>query len=123
MSTQQRVSFFRGHLTWAVTAFVGYTSVMLTLERQMQRCGGPGIIAFELAGNAERAQRIMTAWGDGGRRCGASFSSARFRLYGYLWRVDRIAGGLRPTPAGPPGRGLPWCVPAVAADALEGVAS
>src|SRR5271156_6959182 len=67
MSAQQRVSFFRSHLTWAVTAFVGYTSVMLTLERQMQRCGGPGIIAFELAGRARQGPRDMNRGGGGGR--------------------------------------------------------
>src|SRR6476659_4477639 len=70
MSMQQPVtsSGNRRHLIWAVTAFAGYTSAMLALERRMRRSGGPGIIAFELAGNAERAQRIMSAWGDDGRR-------------------------------------------------------
>lgn len=44
------------------------------LERRMKRTGGPGIIAFELAGSPERAQRITEAWGDDGR------SAARLSL-------------------------------------------
>ena len=34
----------------------------------MKRAGGPGIIAFELAGTPARANRIMDAWGTEGRR-------------------------------------------------------
>src|SRR6201997_3140100 len=122
MYTQQRVSFFRGHLTWAVTAFVGYTSVMLTLERQMQRCGGPGIIAFELAGNAERAQRIMTSWGDGGRR--AARRSLRLD-FGYMATYGALTALLVDYARRRLGHPAAVClgvVPAVAADALEGVA-
>jgi len=37
-----------------------------TLERRMKRTGGPGIIAFELAGSSERARRIMDTWGSEG---------------------------------------------------------
>jgi hypothetical protein len=88
---QQRTNFFDSRLAWAVTAFAGYTWVMLTLERQMHRSGGPGIIAFELAGNAERAQRIISAWGDDGRRAARRSLQLDFgymATYG-VWKVLR----------------------------------
>jgi hypothetical protein len=119
---QQRTSFFGSRLAWAVTAFAGYTSVMLTLERQMYRSGGPGIIAFELAGNAERAQRIISAWGDDGRR------AARRSLqldFGYMATYGALTALLvdhaRRRLGHPAGVWL-GVVPAVAADAVEGVA-
>ena len=40
---------------------------LLALERRMQRTGGTGIVAFELAGTPERARSTMRAWGDDGR--------------------------------------------------------
>jgi len=119
---QQRASFFSSPLVWAVTAFAGYTSVMLTLERQMHRTGGPGIIAFELAGNAERAQRIISAWGDGGRRAARRSLQLDFgymATYGVLTAllVDYARRRL-----GHPAWVWLGVVPAVAADAVEGVA-
>lgn len=68
-------------LAAAVVSFLGYTAVMLVLERRMRRSGGPGIIAFELAGNASRAEDIMARWGGDGRR------AARLSLwldFGYM---------------------------------------
>jgi hypothetical protein len=122
MPTQPRVSFFGSHLIWAATAFAGYTSVMLALERQMRRCGGPGIIAFELAGNAERAQRIMSAWGDDGRRAARrslQFDFGYMATYGALTTllVDRARRRL-----GHPAAVRLGVAPAVIADAVEGVA-
>ena len=122
MPTQPRVSFFRSRLIWAVTAFAGYTAVMLGLERQMHRCGGPGIIAFELAGNAERAQRIMNAWGDDGRRAARRSLQLDFgymATYGALTTllVDRDRRRLDH-----PAAVRFAVVPAVVADAVEGVA-
>jgi hypothetical protein len=118
----QRTSIFNSRLAWAVTAFVGYTSMMLALERQMHRSGGPGIIAFELAGNAESAQRIISAWGDDGRR------AARRSLlldFGYMATYGALTALLmdyaRRRLGHPAGVWLA-VVPAVAADALEGVA-
>ena len=122
MSTQQRVSFFRGHLTWAVTAFVGYTSVMLTLERQMHRCGGPGIIVFEFAGNVERAQRIMTAWGDGGRRAARRSLQLDFDYMATYGALTALLVDYARRRLGHPAAVCLGVVPAVAADALEGVA-
>jgi hypothetical protein len=119
---QQRASHFSSRLAWAMTAFVGYTSVMLALERQMHRSGGPGIIAFELAGNAERAQRIISAWGDDGRRAARRSLELDFgymATYGALTAllVDHARRRL-----GHPAAVCLGVVPAVAADALEGVA-
>ena len=36
-------------------------------DRRMKGAGGPGIIPFELAGTAERSQRILDRWGEEGR--------------------------------------------------------
>jgi hypothetical protein len=137
MSTQQRVmvsSLRHRHsssvgrrslstdLVWAAMAFAGYTSVMLALERQMRRSGGPGIITFELAGNAERAQRIMSAWGDRGRR------AARCSLYldfGYMATYGALTALLVDYARRRLGHPATVClgvVPAVGADALEGIA-
>jgi hypothetical protein len=137
MSTRQRVmvsgssnrrlspagrSSLSSNLVWAVTAFVGYTALMLMLERQMRRCGGPGIVAFELAGNAKRAQRIMDAWGDDGRR------AARRSLqldFGYMTTYGALTALLVDYARRRLGHPAAVClgvVPAVAADALEGVA-
>jgi len=125
--SSQPVSFVRrsassSDLTWAGFAFVGYTAVMLALERQMRRCGGPGIVAFELAGNPTRAQRIMNAWGDGGRRAARRSLQLDFGYmasYGALTAllVDHARRRL-----GHPAAVCLGVVPAVAADALEGVA-
>ena len=43
-------------LGWSASAFLGYTAVMLLLERGMRKTGGPGIVAFELAGSAARGR-------------------------------------------------------------------
>lgn len=129
MSTQERTmasgsgSRRRGSdLIWAVSAFAGYTSVMLALERQMRRAGGPGIIAFELAGNATRAQRIMNAWGDDGRR------AARRSLqldFGYMTTYGVLTALLLDYARRRFGHPAAVClgvIPAVTGDALEGVA-
>jgi len=95
----------------------------------MHSTGGPGIIAFELAGNEDRASAILDGWGPKG------VAAARTSLwldFGYMStygvfaallaegadrRFARRRSGVRP---------LPWaqvaCAAAVAADAREGVA-
>lgn len=117
-----RGSSRRSDLIWAVAAFAGYTAVMLDLERRMHRSGGPGIIAFELAGNAQRAQRIMSAWGDDGRHAARRSLQLDFgymATYGALTAllVDRARRRL-----GHPAAVCLGVIPAVAGDALEGVA-
>lgn len=55
----------------ALAAPAGATAVLLVplaaLDRKMQRTGGKGIIAFELAGS-KRSREILRAWGVEGRR-------------------------------------------------------
>ncbi|OBI46840.1 hypothetical protein [Mycobacterium colombiense] len=108
-------------LAASAVAFLGYTAVMLVLERRMRRSGGPGIIAFELAGSASRAEDIMTRWGSDGRR------AARLSLwldFGYMATYGVLTALLveraRRRRGHPPG--LPAAVlVAVAGDAAEGV--
>lgn len=129
MSTHERViaSGFSNHrrrnyLIWAASAFVGYTAVMLSLERRMHRTGGPGIIAFELAGNGTRAQQMMSAWGDDGRR------AARLSLqldFGYMATYGALTALLvdyARRRLGHPAAVFLGVIPAVVGDAVEGVA-
>ena len=122
MSTRHRASFCKSHLTWAVTAFVGYTSVMLTLEREMKRCGGPGIIVFELAGSGQRAQQIMTAWGDGGRRAARRSLQLDFGYMATYGALTALLVNYARRRLGHPAAVCLGVVPAVVGDALEGVA-
>lgn len=105
----------------ATAAFAGYTAVMLVLERRMRQTGGPGIIPFELAGNASRAEDIMTRWDSDGQRAARVSTWLDFgymTTYGVLTAllIDR-ARRRRGHPAGLPAA----AVVAVAADAVEGV--
>ncbi|WP_077089991.1 hypothetical protein [Mycobacterium rhizamassiliense] len=105
----------------AAVSFVGYTAVMLALDNRMHRGGGAGMIAFELAGNASRAQDIMTRWGADGRR------AARLSLwldFGYMTTYGALTALL--VDRARRRRGHPAILPAativaVAADAAEGV--
>jgi hypothetical protein len=112
----------RRDLIWAATGFAAYTSVMLALERQMRGTGGPGIIAFELAGNTTRAQQIMSAWGEDGRR------AARLSLqldFGYMATYGALTALLVDQARRRRNHPAAVCLgvlPAVGADALEGVA-
>jgi hypothetical protein len=102
-------------------AFFAYSAMMFVLERRMRRTGGPGIIPFELAGNASRAEAIMARWGSDGRRAAQISTWLDFgymTTYGILTAqlVDRARRRL----------GHPAAVPAVvgvavAGDAIEGV--
>jgi hypothetical protein len=40
---------------------------LFEMERRMRRAGGAGIVAFELAGTPERADKIMGKWGAEGQ--------------------------------------------------------
>lgn len=78
-------------LGWSASAFLGYTGVMLLLERGMRNTGGPGIVALELAGSAARTDEILTAWGDDGRRW------ARWSMwldFGYMLTYGMLVGQL-----------------------------
>jgi hypothetical protein len=37
------------------------------IDRKIQDSGGPGIVSFELAGSADRAQEILAEWGQDGK--------------------------------------------------------
>jgi hypothetical protein len=108
-------------LAAATVAFVVYTTLMLTVERRMRATGGPGIIPFELAGSATRAENIMTRWGDDGQR------AARLSLwldFGYMATYGTFMALL--VDRARRRRGHPTALPAamsvaVAADAIEGV--
>ncbi len=105
----------------SMMAFVAYTAVMLALERRMRQAGGAGIIPFELAGNASRAEAIMARWGSEGQR------AARLSLwldFGYMATYGTLTALLVERTRRR--RGHPAALPAVvivavAGDALEGV--
>ena len=72
----------------ATGAFAGYTAVMAVLESRMRATGGPGIIPFELAGSAFRAEQIMAQWGPDGER------AARVSMwldFGYMTTYGALA--------------------------------
>jgi hypothetical protein len=75
----------------AASVFAVYSAVMLVPERGMTRTGGPGIVAFELAGTEERANQIMDSWGDSGRR--AARTSLRLD-FGYASSYGVLTGML-----------------------------
>jgi hypothetical protein len=108
-------------LTASVIAFAGYGAVMLVLERRMRRTGGPGIIPFELAGNASRAEAIMARWGTDGQRA-ARIST--WLDFGYMTTYGILTAQLVERTR--QRRGHPAALPAivivaVAGDAIEGV--
>jgi hypothetical protein len=48
-------------------ASVVLLGILAVLDMRMQDTGGPGIVAFELAGSSERADEILGQWGEDGR--------------------------------------------------------
>lgn len=102
-------------------SYAGLAAVMLVLERQMRRTGGPGIIPFELAGNGVAAEAIMEQWGDEGR------SAARWSLmldFGYMLNYGVLTGLLLNRTArlnDHPRAVSLLVVPMVASDAVEGI--
>ncbi|MEZ0362631.1 hypothetical protein ACAG26_02850 [Mycobacterium sp. pUA109] len=109
-------------LATATVSFLGYTAVMLAVERRVRAGGGPGIISFELAGNTVRAEDIMNRWGRAGQR------AAQLSLwldFGYMTSYGALTALL--VDRARRRRGHPAALPAavavaVAADAVEGVA-
>lgn len=88
----------------------------------MRRSGGPGIVAFELAGSAVRAQRIMNTWGDGGRRAARRSLQLDFGYMATYGALTALLVDHARTRLDHPAAVCLGVVPAVAADALEGVA-
>lgn len=105
----------------AAVAFVGYSAVMIRLDRRMHAAGGPGIIPFELAGTAAAAEDIMNRWGEDGRR------AARLSMwldFGYMSSYGILLGLLidhRRRRRGHPAWLPALAAGAVAGDAVEGV--
>ncbi|WP_445169507.1 hypothetical protein ACTXG7_09385 [Mycolicibacterium sp. Dal123E01] len=106
----------------ATVGYVGYSAVMLRLEGRMRAAGGPGIIPFELAGTAAKAEAIMAQWGAAGQRAARQ---SMWLDFGYMTSYGILLGLLverrrrrRGHPAGLPA----IAAGAVAADAIEGVA-
>ena len=108
-------------LATTAALFIGYTGLMMSIERRLRRTGGPGIIAFELAGNASRAEDMMDAWGSEGQRY------ARLSLwldFGYMLTYGALTAVL--LDGARRRRGHPAALPALAAgavagDAIEGI--
>jgi hypothetical protein len=115
------MSMRRDPLAALTALFAGYTGVMLSIERRLRRTGGPGIIAFELAGTASRAEAMMARWGPDGRR------AARLSLwldFGYMLSYGALTAELLDRTRRH--RGHPAVLPAlaiaaVAGDAIEGI--
>ena len=112
----------RDHKILAATgAFAGYTAIMAVLESRMRATGGPGIIPFELAGSAFRAEQIMAQWGRDGER------AARVSMwldFGYMTTYGALAALLIDRARrrrGHPRVLTSAAIVAVAGDAIEGV--
>ena len=109
------------NLTAAAAAFGVYTAVMAVLERRMRATGGPGIIPFELAGSASRAEDMMARWGYDGQR------AARMSLwldFGYMTTYGTFLALLIDRARqrrGHPRALAAAAIVAVAGDAIEGI--
>jgi hypothetical protein len=92
----------RRRVLWLLAAVtLGLLVALALLDRQMQDAGGPGIIAFELAGSSGRAAEIIADWGERGRdaaRLSLWLDFAYLAAYGtFLWLAIRALrdGALR----------------------------
>lgn len=112
----------RDHKILAATgAFAGYTAIMAVLESRMRATGGPGIIPFELAGSAFRAEQIMAQWGRAGERAARVSTWLDF---GYMTTYGALAALLIDRARrrrGHPRVLTSAAIVAVAGDAIEGV--
>lgn len=119
----QIVGWLGRHQIASATAVFGvYTAAMLAVEARAKRTGGPGIVPFELAGNAAKAREIMDRWGVDGQR------AARLSLwldFGYMTSYGVLLALLverRRRRRGHAGWLPAVTALAVAGDAVEGVA-
>jgi hypothetical protein len=60
-AARRRVLWISGAAALALWAFLVYQ------DEQIRDSGGPGIVAFELAGSSDRAEEILAEWGDAGQ--------------------------------------------------------
>jgi hypothetical protein len=112
----------RNPIAAATVAYVGYSALMLRLDNRMRAAGGPGIVPFELAGTAAKAEAIMARWGETGQRAARQ---SMWLDFGYMSSYGILLGLLIDRRRRR--RGHPTWLPAVAAgavagDAVEGVA-
>jgi hypothetical protein len=56
----------RSSLALLGAAYVSLSAWMFAQERSMRRSGAPGIVGFEFAGSANRAEEVLAAWGSDG---------------------------------------------------------
>lgn len=106
----------------ATVGYVGYSAVMLRLDRRMQATGGPGIIPFELAGTAAKAENIMNRWGEAGQQAARQ---SMWLDFGYMTSYGILLGLFierRRRRRGHPAWLPALAAGAVAGDAIEGVA-
>lgn len=112
----------RNRIAAAAVGYVGYSAVMLRLDNRMRATGGPGIIPFELAGTAAKAEAIMGRWGADGQRAARQ---SMWLDFGYMTSYGILLGLLverRRLRRGHPAWLPALAAGAVAGDALEGVA-
>jgi hypothetical protein len=60
-AARRQVLWISGAAALALWAFLVYQ------DGQIRDSGGPGIVAFELAGSSDRAEEILGEWGEGGQ--------------------------------------------------------
>lgn len=101
---------------------------LLEMERRMRKTGGPGIVAFELAGTPKRSTKIMRKWGAEGQAAArislvldypflVTYSGLQF--IGCMWARDQLRSG----PLAAAGRVIaPAQIAAGAFDAVENTA-
>ncbi|MDH6246669.1 hypothetical protein [Mycobacterium sp. OTB74] len=108
-------------ITAATIAYICYSAVMLRLENRMRTAGGPGIIPFELAGSAAKADDIMSRWGEDGQQAARQ---SMWLDFGYMTTYGTLLALLierRRKQREHPGWLPALAAGAVAADAVEGV--
>jgi hypothetical protein len=57
----------RRALRWTGVATAALFVVLVLVDRAIEASGGPGIVAFELAGSTDRVAEILGHWGQDGR--------------------------------------------------------
>ena len=126
-----RPEFLRRLLIGSGVAHVVATAVLAPSEVAMRRANGRGIVAFELAGSAERAASIVSSWGLSGRRAARRSLVGDFGYmltYGVLLTAVVEFARRRVVEAGcrrwaVAGTGVEWLpLAAVGCDVVEGVA-
>ena len=75
-------------------AMLALLAVLALVDGRIQESGGPGIIAFEVAGSPERAREIMDQWGQAGQdaaRLSLWLDFPYLLAYGAFWALAAAA--------------------------------